>query len=250
MYNETNIVKLSEPNIFSARYWKMAAANFRQTKMILIAAIFIALRVAIKSLSIPIAAGLHLSLDCYINSIGSMIYGPLVGLFVGAISDTIGCILFPTGPYFFPFIFVEMISAFIFGLFFWKRELSIGKIVLSKFTINFVCNIILNSILMKFFYYWFYGVEKAEAYNLINGVRIVKNLVLFPLEAALMSIVIGAFLPALKALDLTSATQQKLRIQKKHIVSLIALTVLSVALVLLYVFWLKDFVSSHNIKLL
>lgn len=103
---------------------------------------------------------------------------------------------------------------------------------------------------MKFFYYWFYGVEKAEAYNLINGVRIVKNLVLFPLEAALMSIVIGAFLPALKALDLTSATQQKLRIQKKHIVSLIALTVLSVALVLLYVFWLKDFVSSHNIKLL
>ena len=55
-----------------------------------------------------------------------MIYGPLVGLLVGAVSDTIGAVLFPTGAYFFPFIFVEMFSSFIFGLSFIAQSCQAG----------------------------------------------------------------------------------------------------------------------------
>ena len=43
---------------FSKAYWRDAAAELRDTRMLVFAALMIALRVALKSLGIPIAADL------------------------------------------------------------------------------------------------------------------------------------------------------------------------------------------------
>lgn len=244
-----NLLTQQNPPIWSRAYWREAAAQLRSVNMLAIAALIVALRVAVKFLKIPLAAGLSVSLDCYVNSLGSLVYGPLMGLLVGAVSDTVGCALQGFAGYFFPFILTEILSSFIFGLFFWRRPLGAGRALAAKFTVNLVCNIILTSLLMKWYYYLYFGVEKAEAYNLINMVRIVKNLVLFPVEAVLITIILSALLPALRATHLVPATQKRVTLTKRHILLVVALSLLSVGLVLFYVFFLKDFVSSHNIKL-
>lgn len=244
-----NLLTQQNPPIWSRAYWREAAAQLRSVNMLAIAALIVALRVAVKFLKIPLAAGLSVSLDCYVNSLGSLVYGPLMGLLVGAVSDTVGCALQGFAGYFFPFILTEILSSFIFGLFFWRRPLGAGRALAAKFTVNLVCNIILTSLLMKWYYYLYFGVEKAEAYNLINMVRIVKNLVLFPVEAVLITVILSAFLPALHAMHLVPATQKRVTLTGKHILLVVALSLLSVGLVLFYVFFLKDFVSSHNIKL-
>lgn len=246
--SENNVSPLSAaPSIFSAAYWKTAAMSFKDVRMLVFAALIVALRVAVKLLRVPMAAGLSFSYDCYINSLGSLVYGPLMALLCGAVSDTLGCIIAPNGPYFFPFIFVEMGSAFIFALFFWRRRLSIPRVLTAKFTVNFICNIILTSLFMKWSYYIFYGVEKAEAYAIINGVRIVKNLVLFPLEAMLIALLLSALTPALRSMRLLEA-EHNLALHRRHYWIIAALTVLSAALILFYVFFLKDFISAHNFK--
>ena len=110
-------------NILSAQYWRNAANQLKDPKMITIAALIVALRVVVKLFKINIASGLGFSLDGYVNSLGSMIYGPLVGLFVGFVSDILGLIV--TGQlaqYFAPFTLVEMMSSFIFALFFWRTS--------------------------------------------------------------------------------------------------------------------------------
>ncbi len=232
-------------SIMSKEYWLAAAKNFSDVRMICYAAIIIALRVALKFIVIPVNLGVDFSFDCYINSLGSLVYGPLVGLAVGAVSDTLGCILHPTGPYFFPFILTEMSSSFIFALFLWKRDISAPRVLLSKFTVNFVCNIIITSLLMKPYMSIFYGKD----YNLVNMTRIVKNLVLFPLEAMFITFIFAAMIPALRSMKLVSSSQKNVSMRTKDIILMVGLTVLSVGLVLLYVFWLKDFISAHNIKL-
>ena len=247
--SETTLSARESLPICSKEYWRLAAKNFSDVRMLVFASLIIALRVAVKLLKIPLAAGLSLSFDCYVNSVGSMIYGPLVGLAVGAVSDTLGCLIFPSGPYFFPFIFVEMSSSFIFALFLWKRELTVGRVLLSKFTVNFICNIILTSIFYKWMLYVFYGLEDAQGYALINLTRIGKNLVLFPLEAVLITLILGALTPAFRSLHLLPSTQEKLKIEKKHVLLIVLLTAVSVGLVLFYVFFLKDFLSAHNFKL-
>ncbi len=233
------------PSVFSAAYWKEAAAVFTDTKMLVFAAMIIALCVAVKLLRIPLAAGLNLTLHSYVVSLGSMIYGPVMGLAVGAISDVIGCIIAPSGAYFAPFTVIEMSSSFIFALFLWKQKISLPRIFAAKFTVNFVCNIIFTSIAMK----WMYAAFQMEGtYSLINLTRIVKNLVLFPLESVLIATVIGAAMPALRSLKLTD-NRHNLRPQAKHYLLIAGLTFLSVALVVVYVVFLKDFIDANNIKL-
>jgi len=168
---------------------------------------------------------------------------------VGAIvSDPLGYLLHPDGPYFLPFMLVDMSSSLIFGLFFWRRRLSVPRVLWAKFTINMVCNVLLTSVIMKWYYYVYFGVEKAEAYNLINLVRIVKNLVMFPLEAVLIAVVMGALMPALYSLRLLRE-KPDLKLRPRHYVLVGVLTLAAIGLVLFYVFFLKEWVSAHNIKL-
>lgn len=234
-------------SVFSRAYWREAAKNFSRVKLLVFAAMICALRIAVKSLRIPVIPGsLYFTFDAYVNALGSLVYGPAVGLAVGAVSDTIGAILFPSGTYFFPFIVVEMTSSFLFGLFFWRRKITVSRAVLSKFCVSFVCNIVLNSLLIKWSYSYF---ATGQTYNLINGVRIVKNLVMVPLEGILIVFVLNAFLPLLRRMRFVRADQEGLKPGRRDILLVVALTLLSVALILFYVFFLRDFISEHNIKL-
>lgn len=237
----------SHPN--SKEYWRAAAGELRNTRSLVFASFIVVMRIVVKAFKIPLAAGLSITFDCYVNSLGSMIYGPVVGLCVGAVSDTLGYLIFPSGVYFFPFIFVEMLSSFIFGLFFWKKQISVLRVLAAKFMVNLVCNIILTSVFMKWEYFML-GDKKATTYSIINLVRIVKNLVLFPAEAVLIVLVLGAFIPALRSMKLIPASQGDLILEKKHILLVIITAVLSVAFVLFYIFYLKDFIAANNFTLL
>ena len=239
---------MSFRNSFGKSYWRAAAGELKNTRTLVFASFIVVLRIVVKAFKIPLAAGLSITFDCYVNSLGSLIYGPLVGLCVGAVSDTLGYLIFPSGIYFFPFIFVEMLSSFVFGLFFWKRQITVGRVLAAKFTVNLVCNIIVTSIFTKWMYTYFSD-PKAATYNIINLVRIVKNLVMFPVESVLIVLILGAFIPALKSMKLIAAGQEDLVFRKKHIILLVVTAVVSVGLVLFYIFYLKDYVSAHNIKL-
>ena len=122
----------------------------------------------------------------------------------------------------------------------------------AKFTVNLVSNIILTSIFNKWMYFLYYGIERAEAYNIINGARIVKNLVMFPLEATLIVAVLTFALPVITRLKLVDKNLCYLEkpSTKRLVLELVGFSVLSVALIVFYVFFLKDFVADLNIKIL
>lgn len=244
--------KEKQSKIFTSAYWREAASQLKDIRMITIAALIVALRIAVKFLKIQIAPGLNISLDGYVNSLGSVIYGPVVGLVVGAISDTLGCLVTGTiGEYFPPFALVEMSSSFIFALFFWRRKINVRSTMTAKFTVNFVCNIVLTSIFNKWMYFLYYGLEKAQAYSIINGARIVKNLVMFPLEAILIVAVFTFALPVLTRLKLVDKNLCYLEkpSTKRLVWELVGFTALSVALIVFYVLFLKDFIAGLNIKI-
>jgi len=239
--------------IVKKNYWKEAARQFGDVRMITIAALIVALRVAVKLFKIPIAQGLSISLDGYVNSLGSAVYGPLVGLAVGAISDIIGLLVTgQMGQYFPPFTLVEMTSSFIFGLFFWRRKIGISRALAAKFSVNLVCNIVMTSVFMKWMKYLYYGAQAADAYKLVNGVRIAKNLIMFPLEATIIVIVLSAALPILTKLKLVDKNLCFINkpSTKKLVIEIAFFTLLSIALVLAYVFFLKDFVAGLGIDFL
>ena len=65
---------------FSLAYWRDAAAELKDTRMLVIAALMIALRVALKGLGIPLAPNLKINIAFFINALGAMIFGPVVAI--------------------------------------------------------------------------------------------------------------------------------------------------------------------------
>lgn len=214
---------------FTKKYWIEATKELKKPKILAFAGIMIALRVALKTLSIPIVPNqLSIGVAFLINALGASVFGPVVAIVAAAISDTLGCIIAPSGPYFFPFIFVEIVGSLIFALFLYKQKLTASRIMLSRFCVVAVCNLLLNPLIMKWYNMLFFGKE----YQLLVELRIVKNLLLFVPETLLLCAFFKAIQPVLSAAKL--ADKGNLSLKLWQILLLVMLSLSAVLVFLVY----------------
>ncbi len=211
----TNDQSFAHP--FSRAYWKAAADELKNTRMLIFAALIVALRVALKSLSIPIAADLYINIGFFANAFGSMVYGPVVALLGAAVSDTLGAILFPKGAYFFPFIFIEMAGSLVFALYLYRVRGTVRRVILSRFTIDLGVNVILNTPVM----WLYYSMVMGRSYALFDLMRILKNLAMFPIESVLLTLFLKMMIPAARRLGLVKWGSDALQFDRKSILTLI-----------------------------
>ena len=219
--NRSDAGKLFE-SPFSREYWRVAAGEFKKQRVLIFAALMIALRVALKPLGIPIAADLKINVAFFINAYGAMVFGPVVAAVAAAISDTLGCILFPTGVYFFPFIFIEIAGSVIFALFLYRAEVTARRVILSRFCIDFFVNIVLNTPVM----WLYYRMVMGKSYALFDLVRVVKNLAMFPIESVLLILFLRTVIPPTRKLGYVFSGVDGLRFTKKNIALLAALVLI------------------------
>lgn len=222
-------------SIFSVAYWKDAVSYLGDIRMLCVAAVFVALRVAMKSLYIPIGENINVYFGYLVNALGGMIYGPVVAAVSAAASDTVGALVAQSaqGPYFFPFIFVEIAGSVLYSVFLWKRKASATRIILSRFTVTFICNILINPAVMIWYYKF---LNNGKSYAFITIPRVVKNVATFPIEAFFLTLFIGAMLPVLVRMGLASKEQHKPQLTAKHYVILGLLFLVACASTALYYF--------------
>lgn len=232
--SETNQNRKLFSTPFSAEYWCLAAGEVKSTKMLVLAALLTALRIAIKSLKIPLGPNLNITFGFIINSLGSAIYGPVMAVLTSAISDTVGAILFPTGTYFFPFIFEEIAGGVIFALFFYRAKITTLRVLLGRFFVTLVCNIILNPCIMYYYYLMYMG----KSYTILSLPRMIKNLALFPVQSLFLVVFFNAMLPITNRMGLTYMSNTKLEIKKKDILTLVILTLVSALAIAAY-YWYR-----------
>ncbi len=199
---------------FSRDYWRCAAAELKSTRMLVFAALMIALRVALKSLAIPVGDNLFIYVGFFVNALGAMVFGPVVALLAAAVSDTLGALLFPTGAYFFPFIFVEMLGSLLFALFLYRARITAWRIIFSRFAVSFLCNLVLTPFIMYYYYLFVLG----KTYRLLSLPRVVKNLALLPAECVLLVLFLGVMVPLMNRLHFTDYVipTDGIRLTRKH----------------------------------
>ena len=215
---------------FSRAYWRAAAGEFRSLKMLVFAALVVALRVALKSVSIPIAADLRIGVGFFVNAFGSMVYGPVVAIAAAAVSDTLGALLFPTGAYFFPFIFTEIAGSLIFALFLYRARITALRVILSRFCIDFFVNIVLQTPIMMAYYQIMLG----KSYRIFHLPRIIKNLVMFPVESVLLILFLRLVIRPMEQAGVLPRGMDQMTFTRKNVTVLAGLTLVGVAVLLLY----------------
>lgn len=220
---------------FSKQYWISALKEFTKLRSLVVCALITALRIAVKAIRIPIIPpSLYVSLDFVVNAVGAMVYGPLLGMAGGAVSDTIGAFVFPVDTYFFPYIFIEMASPFVYGLFLYKKKLNPTKIIFARFAVVVVCNLLLNPIVG----YWFNVWRGTEAiYKFVTIPRLVKNLSLLPAESIVLIVLLQSIAVPLAKMGYVPQQNGKVAIGRREILLLAVLTAVAVGAVVFAIFY-------------
>ncbi len=211
---------------FSKAYWKDAASELKSVKMLVLTALLIALRIALKPFAIPLGPQLSIQTAMLATALGAMIYGPVVAIPSAIISDTIGFIFWPTGDYFLPFVLTEIASTMIYSLFLYRAKVSATRVMLSRFCICFFVNVILQQGIFAWQYLYLGNPEKAQdtVLGIMTVARIFKNLAFFPIESVVLTLFLKVLLPVTQKMKVSYNPSSDLRFTKKQIIALVSLT--------------------------
>ena len=210
---------------FSKAYWRDAAAELKDTKMLVLTALMIALRVALKPLAIPLGPQLSIQTAMLATALGAMIFGPVVAIPAAMISDTVGFMIYPTGDYFLPFMLTEIASTFIYAIFLYRAKVTPTRVMLSRFGICFFVNVVLQQFIYAWWYVYIGNPEQAREsiLGIMTVARIFKNLAMFPIEAVVLTLFLRFLLPVCRRAKIVYCGEAEMKFDKKQIVTLVCL---------------------------
>lgn len=215
---------------FTAAYWKDAAAELKDTKMLVFAALIIALRVALKTLvRIPLGPSLDITPAFLANALGAMIYGPVLGGLAAIVSDFLGVML-RGDTYFLPYVLTEIAGSVIFGMFFYRQKITPVRVILSRFTICMCVNVLLTIPIDNWYQQFTFGYSNT----VLTLPRIFKNLFMFPIESVILTVFLRAIQPFTYRMKLTYDKETRLTFSKGQIALLVVLAIVGTGAVLGY----------------
>jgi len=216
---------------FSKDYWRDAAAELKDTRMLVVTALLVALRIALKPLAIPVGPSLSIQTAMLATALGAMIYGPVVAIPAAIISDTIGFIIYPTGEYFLPFVLTEIASTLFYALFLYRSKVTPTRVMLARFCICSIVNVVLQQLIYAWYYIFIGNPESAmdSVLGIMTTTRIFKNLFFFPIETVVLTMFLKVLLPLTQRAKLTFCADADLRFTKKQIIALVCLVLVGVA---------------------
>ena len=141
-----------------------------------------ALNVACGAFEIQLTPLLKIGFASVFAGACGMFYGPIPTAFACFVADHLKFLINPGGPYFIGFPINEMLIGFIYGCFFYKQKLSVKRTIAARLCVTVLINLILTPIWLNIMY----------QNPLFTTVRVVKNVLLFPFDAALLYVVLKA----------------------------------------------------------
>ena len=185
--------------MFTLTYWKKAARQIRNIRVLALCAVFVALQVLSSSVFVQVSENLRIYFSFIFTALFSCIGGPVMALISGFCADIISFMLFPSGAFFFGYTLSAILGAFIFGLFLWDTKITVIKLVFSRVMITGFVNILLGSVWTTMLYskgFWFYVTKSA-----------IKNIALLPFEIFILIVLFRVLLPILYHRQLTKSSK-------------------------------------------
>jgi ECF transporter S component (folate family) len=182
---------------FSKAYWRDAAAELKDTRMLVVTALMVALRIALKPFAIFIGPQMAIQTATLATALGAMIFGPVVAIPAAMVSDTVGFMIFPTGDYFLPFMLTEIAGTMFYALCLYRSKPSATRVIIARFLICFVVNVVLQQFIFAWQYTYMGNPEKAKEsiMGIMTTARIFKNLFFFPIESVVITLFLKVLIP-------------------------------------------------------
>ena len=114
---------------------------------------FAALAMILNSVaSISIGPYIKIGFSAIPNQLVDYLFGPVTGSLFAGVLDIVKYVLKPDGAFFFGFTFNAMLAAFIYGCFYYKKKLTLWRVLLAKLIVILVVNVFLNTLWLDMLY--------------------------------------------------------------------------------------------------
>ena len=115
----------------------------------------------------------------------------MAGLVSGAVTDIVSFLLNSKGYAFFPgYTLSAMLGMFVFGIFLYKKRITIIRLFAAKFCINYLVNAALGSV-------WS-AMMMSKGYIYYLGQSLIKNTILLPIEVTILVLLFNLLIPLLE----------------------------------------------------
>ncbi len=140
----------------------------KKTRILVFMSLLVALNVLLTHI-IPVIQTdiLRVSFGFIPLSLGSMLFGPLIGGIGGAVSDLMGMVVAPKGPYFPGFTLNAFLSGMIYGFFLYRKPKTLPRIILAVLCVSVFINLGLNT-------YWL-TILTGKGFLALLPSRIIQN---------------------------------------------------------------------------
>ena len=161
------------------------ADSFRvlsRTRTITTAGLLLAIQMVLSSYGvIEVTDSLKISLAHLAIAPTAILFGPVVAGIQGALSDLLGFMLKPTGPYFPGFTLTAALLGVIYGMLLYKTKRTTWQIIAARVIVCLFVNIALNTVFLTMLY----GPSRLATLP----IRVMKNLIQLPIDCLLLATV-------------------------------------------------------------
>ncbi len=111
-------------------------------------------------------------------AISAILFGPVMAGIGAAVADVLGMMIFPKGAYFPGFTFSSFVSGFLYGVFLYKKKITLLRTFSAALAVIVVCSLVLNTI-------WLIILTQKGAYAIVSA-RLVTNAVFLPVQTIMI----------------------------------------------------------------
>lgn len=155
-----------------------SAKELKKTSALAVCAMLAALALILNSVaSINIGPYVKIGFSGIPNQLMDYLFGPVSGCLFAGVLDLVKFFMKPDGPFFFGFTFNAMLAAFIYGCFYYRRKLTIWRVLAAKFVVILIVNVLLNTLWLDMLY--------GKGFIAILPMRALKNLIMWPIDSVI-----------------------------------------------------------------
>lgn len=129
-----------------------------------------------------------------------MVYGPVVGGLLGGMGDILNYLIKPTGPFFPGFTLNAILTGIIYGLYLYKKPLSLRRVFWAKLTVVILVDLILTTQWLSVLY--------GKGFLVLLPMRTLKAIIMLPIETGILYLVLNR-VAAVFSMKLTTASAKQ-----------------------------------------
>lgn len=153
--------------------------GLKDTRKLIYCALLIALQTALNSLAaIPLGSTIRITFGYLAVAVNAVLLGPFPAMAGAMTADLLGCIIRPMGPFFPGFTLSAGLGGLVYGIAFYKRDITLWRVMAAKLIIDICINVLLNTLWLKILY--------GNAFFALLPSRMLKNLIQYPVDVILL----------------------------------------------------------------